>query len=445
MMKLSKFKEMLAMVGAIIKTNGSSVNRCSIPSFFGVLIEIDDKKLRITGAGIGGERITIAHDFGDESVAHGKTMICYTALSRLISSRVFKDGDISVSFGKAKGAGDFCSELVITQEDELNIDSPAKAKIPLFEYADNTDLSHMINPMTKDARRLRMTFNRQQLAQSLKFVVPFSAKSDIRYYLCAACLNVRVNKRDMALAVGTYFNLKASIEAVATDGHRMGFQRLEAEVNHFDTEDHSEAMRANLVSDAGENVLLPRVMAGNLAEWLSKKNCGDQVVFDYGVKGDADFDFTTNGLHVRLRMASIDGKYPDYRRVFCKPELNKATITVRRAAIERQLRMLNALYFDRARYFGVKLAAKDGFLTISAPQDKEKLNALAIPYEAELHDTKVMVNWIAGLNLNYLLDVIVSEKNKDFSMRIAPNNIDSRVSVECKALNGFCIIMPIRI
>lgn len=426
-MKLSILKEMLAMVGAIIKTNGSSVNRCSVPSFFGVLVEIDDKKLHMTGAGIGGERITVSYCFGDEQVQSGKTIICYTGLSRVLSSRVFKDGEVTLSFDKA---------LIIAQHDPLDIDKPTTAKIPLFEYAEDADLSHISEPMPADQCRLKLMFDKKKLAQALSFVVPFAAKNDFRCYLSAACLNVLSINQDMT---------KAAIEAVSTDGHRMGFQRLEAEINHFDADERSEVMRSNMTGDVGENIILPYVLAGHLASWLSKKSDDDSVGMAYGLKGDVDFSFDVKGLDVRLLFNTIDGKYPDYRRVFCKPEVNTVTITLRREAIERQLRMLNALYFDRAKYFGVKLAAKDGFLTVAAPQDKEKINALAIPYQAEFHDTKSAVNWIAGFNLNYLLDVLKSEKDKDFYIRIAPNDADSRVSIECKALNGFLVIMPMRI
>lgn len=443
-MKLSKFREILAMVGAVVKTSGSSVGRCRVPSFFGVLIEgAALGTLQITAVGMGGNHITVLHSLGDEQVPKGKTIVCYTALSRVLSSRTFKEGEISLSFEKVKGGSGRASHaLVMTQSDLMKIEAPVVAKIPPFEYADQCDLSHLIDRISEADRRMQMTFNRQQLAQALTFVMPYAATSDVRYYLCSACLNIRVDKTNMGRAIGSYFSLMAAVEIVTTDGHRMGVQRLEAELNHFDTEDRSIAMRDNLSSSIGENVMLPRVMAGYLAEWLSKPGGADIVTMDYSVEDIVDFDFAVNGLHVRVQMQTIDGKFPDYRRVLCKPEINTVTITLRRSSLERHLRMLNALYFDRAKYFGVKLEAVDGQLTVSAPQDKERLNTLSIPYTAEFHEPCEM-DYRAGFNLHYLLAVLATDKKTEFSIRMSPT--DGNAAIEYQALNGFCIIMAMRL
>jgi DNA polymerase III subunit beta len=220
------------------------------------------------------------------------------------------------------------------------------------------------------------------------------AQQDIRYYL-----------NGMLLVVDN-----GSLQAVATDGHRLSWASL-AIAGDF--------TRAE--------VILPRKTVLELAKLLEDSDT--PVTIDI-LANQARFRFA----NVELVSKVVDGKFPDYNRVIPtghgkRVELDRVTLL---SALQR------AAILSNEKFRGVRLVLADGQLRIicTNSEQEEAEEELPVEYAGETLDI--------GFNITYLLDVL-SNIGAD-TVHIAFGDSNSSALVTLPERDDYkYVVMPMRI
>jgi DNA polymerase III subunit beta len=220
------------------------------------------------------------------------------------------------------------------------------------------------------------------------------AQQDIRYYL-----------NGMLLVVDN-----GSLQAVATDGHRLSWASL-AIAGDF--------TRAE--------VILPRKTVLELAKLLEDSDT--PVTIDI-LANQARFRFA----NVELVSKVVDGKFPDYNRVIPtghgkRIELDRVTLL---SALQR------AAILSNEKFRGVRLVLADGQLRIicTNSEQEEAEEELPVEYAGETLDI--------GFNITYLLDVL-SNIGAD-TVHIAFGDSNSSALVTLPERDDYkYVVMPMRI
>jgi len=220
------------------------------------------------------------------------------------------------------------------------------------------------------------------------------AQQDIRYYL-----------NGMLLVVDS-----GSLQAVATDGHRLSWASL-AIAGDF--------TRAE--------VILPRKTVLELAKLLEDSDT--PVTIDI-LANQARFRFA----NVELVSKVVDGKFPDYNRVIPtghgkRIELDRVTLL---SALQR------AAILSNEKFRGVRLVLADGQLRIicTNSEQEEAEEELPVEYAGETLDI--------GFNITYLLDVL-SNIGTD-TVHIAFGDYNSSALVTLPGRDDYkYVVMPMRI
>ena len=220
------------------------------------------------------------------------------------------------------------------------------------------------------------------------------AQQDIRYYL-----------NGMLLVVDN-----GSLQAVATDGHRLSWASLAI------TGDFTRA-----------EVILPRKTVLELAKLLEDSDT--PVTIDI-LANQARFRFA----NVELVSKVVDGKFPDYNRVIPtghgkRIELDRVTLL---SALQR------AAILSNEKFRGVRLVLADGQLRIicTNSEQEEAEEELPVEYAGETLDI--------GFNITYLLDVL-SNIGAD-TVHIAFGDSNSSALVTLPGRDDYkYVVMPMRI
>ena len=182
------------------------------------------------------------------------------------------------------------------------------------------------------------------------------AQQDIRYYL-----------NGMLLVID-----KGSLQAVATDGHRLSYASIAVTGNY-----------------SKQEVILPRKTVLELGKLLEDS------------EAELTIDLLTN--QVRFRFSNIelvskvvDGKFPDYNRVI--PSGHSKQIDLSRAELLQALQ--RAAILSNEKFRGVRLVLGPDQLKIicTNSEQEEAEEELEIAYKGEPLDI--------GFNITYLLDVL---------------------------------------
>src|SRR4029453_1094262 len=182
------------------------------------------------------------------------------------------------------------------------------------------------------------------------------AQQDIRYYL-----------NGMLLVVD-----EASLQAVATDGHRLAWASIRVD---------GEYQR--------QEVILPRKTVLELGKVLA--DVDDPVTIDI-LAAQVRFRFA----NVELVSKVVDGKFPDYKRVI--PTGHTKQIELARSELLAALQ--RAAILSNEKFRGVRLVLGNGQLKIicSNSEQEEAEEELEVAYKGEPLDI--------GFNITYLLDVL---------------------------------------
>ena len=236
--------------------------------------------------------------------------------------------------------------------------------------------------------------SQRQLRSLIRLVEFAMAQQDIRYYL---------NGMLLVLEHG-------SLQAVATDGHRLAWASIVLEGDY-----------------ARQDVILPRKTVLELGKLLADADdpvrievVGNQIRFRFG--------------SVELVSKVIDGKFPDYNRVI--PTGYTKRVTLSRLVLLQALQRAAILSNDKFR--GVRWVLTENSLRVSCSnnEQEEALEEIEVGYAGDALDI--------GFNVNYLLDVLNALSGA--SVSCAFGDASSSVLMTEPGRDNFkYVIMPMRI
>tara|TARA_Y100001970_G_scaffold119003_1_gene147535 strand:- start:275 stop:1375 length:1101 start_codon:yes stop_codon:yes gene_type:complete len=182
------------------------------------------------------------------------------------------------------------------------------------------------------------------------------ASQDVRYYLNGLLLELN----------------EEQLKGVATDGHRLALSSI-------DTKQSGLAMRN----------ILPRKAVLELAKILPPEDSPIEILVGstyIGIKAD----------NVNFSSKLIDGKYPDYEKVF--PSGEPLPLLINKESLQSALSRASVL--SNEKYRGVRFELSKGSLRLTAnnPEQESAEELLEVDYEGA--DLEV------GFNIGYLIDVL---------------------------------------
>ena len=220
------------------------------------------------------------------------------------------------------------------------------------------------------------------------------AQQDIRYYL-----------NGMLLVVD-----KGSLQAVATDGHRLSWASIPVAGDY-----------------ARQEVILPRKTVLELSKLLADGD--DPVTLDI-LANQVRFRFGS----VELVSKVVDGKFPDYNRVI--PSGHTKAFAVDRVTLLAALQ--RAAILSNEKFRGVRLVLTDDELKIicSNSEQEEAEEQLEVPYKGDGLDI--------GFNITYLLDVLQNVGSDSVQLAFGDANSSALITMPGRDDYKY-VVMPMRI
>jgi DNA polymerase III subunit beta len=220
------------------------------------------------------------------------------------------------------------------------------------------------------------------------------AQQDIRYYL-----------NGMLLVVD-----QGTLQAVATDGHRLSWASLPVAGSY-----------------TRQEVILPRKTVLELGKLLAESD--DPVTLDI-LANQVRFRFA----NVELVSKVVDGKFPDYNRVI--PTTHNKLVELDRAELLAALQ--RAAILSNEKFRGVRVVLASGTLRIicTNAEQEEAEEELEVPYQGEGLDI--------GFNITYLLDVLQHVAAERVQLAFGDANSSALVTMPGRDDYKY-VVMPMRI
>jgi DNA polymerase III subunit beta len=242
-----------------------------------------------------------------------------------------------------------------------------------------------LQTLTLPQRDLRALLRRAEFAM---------AQQDIRYYL-----------NGMLLVID-----RGSLQAVATDGHRLSWASLAIAGNY-----------------QRQEVILPRKTVLELGKLLADTEepltidiLATQVRLSFG--------------NVELVSKVVDGKFPDYNRVI--PTGHSKVIELERAELLATLQRAAILANEKFRGVRLVLGADQLKIICTNSEQEEAEEELEVAYNGEPLDI--------GFNITYLLDVLQNMAMERVSLAFGDANSSALVTVPDRDDYKY-VVMPMRI
>lgn len=235
----------------------------------------------------------------------------------------------------------------------------------------------------------------QKALRGLFRLVEFAmAQQDIRYYLNGLLLVID----------------RGSLQAVATDGHRLSWASLAVDGDY-----------------TRQEVILPRKTVLELGKLLA--DVEDPVSIDV-LANQVRFRFG----NVELVSKVVDGKFPDFNRVIPVGQTKHITLDrqVLGAALQR------AAILSNEKFRGVRLVLGEGKLRIicSNSEQEEAEEELEVDYRGEALDI--------GFNINYLAGVLQNIDSAEVVVAFSDANSSALVTMPGRDDYKY-VVMPMRI
>ena len=220
------------------------------------------------------------------------------------------------------------------------------------------------------------------------------AQQDIRYYL-----------NGMLLVID-----KGSLQAVATDGHRLSYASLVVPGDY-----------------ARQEVILPRKTVLELGKLLEDSD--EEVTIDV-LANQVRFRFS----NIELVSKVVDGKFPDYNRVI--PSGHSKQLDLSRTELLQALQ--RAAILSNEKFRGVRLVLGSDQLKIicTNSEQEEAEEELEVGYKGEALDI--------GFNITYLLDVLHNLAADQVVLALGDANSSALITM--RERNDYkYVVMPMRI
>jgi DNA polymerase III subunit beta len=220
------------------------------------------------------------------------------------------------------------------------------------------------------------------------------AQQDIRYYL-----------NGMLLVID-----KGSLQAVATDGHRLSYASITVPGNY-----------------SRQEVILPRKTVLELGKLLEDSDA--QVTIDV-LANQVRFRFS----NIELVSKVVDGKFPDYNRVI--PSGHPKQIELQRAELLQALQ--RAAILSNEKFRGVRLVLGTDQLKIicTNSEQEEAEEEIEIAYKGDALDI--------GFNITYLLDVLHNLSAERVVVALGDANSSALITMPDRSDYKY-VVMPMRI
>src|SRR5262245_53643440 len=239
-----------------------------------------------------------------------------------------------------------------------------------------------------------LSLPQRELKGLLKSVEFAMAQQDIRYYL-----------NGMLLVID-----RGSLQAVATDGHRLSWASLKI-AGDFQRQE----------------VILPRKTVLELGKLLS--DVDDPVTIDI-LANQVRFAFA----NVELTSKVVDGKFPDFNRVI--PAGHAKRIELPRAELLAALQRAAILSNEKFRGVRLVLGADQLKIICTNSEQEEAEEELEVAYKGEPLDI--------GFNITYLLDVLQNMAMERVQMAFGDANSSALVTAPDRHDYKY-VVMPMRI
>ena len=220
------------------------------------------------------------------------------------------------------------------------------------------------------------------------------ASQDVRYYLNGMLLEIDGNK----------------INGVATDGHRLALSS--ADIN---------------AADLDVRNILPRKAVLELSKLLSQNEGTVELLI-----GASYVDVRSEKLSFSSKL--IDGKYPDYNKVF--PTGDPLPLEISKEILQSALSRASVLSNEKYRGVRFQLSENKLKLTANNPEQESAEEEVEVIYKGS--DLEV------GFNIGYLLDVLNSIESETVSFEFYGED-SSCIIKEQNSEDDLYVIMPMRL
>jgi DNA polymerase-3 subunit beta len=220
------------------------------------------------------------------------------------------------------------------------------------------------------------------------------AQQDIRYYL-----------NGMLLVID-----KGSLQAVATDGHRLSYASISVPGNY-----------------SRQEVILPRKTVLELSKLLEDSEAA--VTIDV-LANQVRFRFS----NIELVSKVVDGKFPDYNRVI--PSGHPKQIDLSRSELLQALQRAAILSNEKFRGVRLVLGADQLKIICTNSEQEEAEEEMEIAYKGDPLDI--------GFNITYLLDVLHNLSADRVILALGDANSSALVTMPERSDYKY-VVMPMRI
>ena len=304
---------------------------------------------------------------------------------------VQEEGETTVS---ARKMSELCRSL---PEGENVIFSLSNGKLTVSSsnfHADFATISSDDFPEIEINEELSPLVVKSALLKRILSKTSFSmASQDVRYYLNGMLLEIQGDK----------------LNGVATDGHRLAF---------------SSAKSGN--SELEVRNILPRKAVLELAKLLSPGETEVNLLI-----GPSYVEVKTENLSFSSKL--IDGKYPDYDKVF--PTGNPLPLEIDKEILQAALSRASVLSNEKYRGVRFQLSKNKLKLTANNPEQESAEEELNVDYSGT--DLEV------GFNIGYLLDVLNSVEGNSVNFEFYGED-SSCIIKEKGSEDDIYVIMPMR-
>jgi DNA polymerase-3 subunit beta len=358
-----------ALLKPLQAVSGIVERRHTLPILANVLLEQKDGGLHVTATDLEMQITAVADIPGKDGQA---TTVAARKLQDLL--RALPDG----SMLNVEAAGN--KMTVRAGRSRFNLQTMAAGDYPRISLG-----TEQLQTLSLPQKDLRALFALAEFAM---------AQQDIRYYL-----------NGMLLVVD-----QASLQAVATDGHRLSWASLAVPGSY-----------------TRQEVILPRKTVLELGKLLADTD--EPVTLDI-LANQVRFRFG----NVELVSKVVDGKFPDYNRVI--PSGYTKLLELDRLELLSALQ--RAAILSNEKFRGVRVVLSDGELKIicTNAEQEEAEEVLEVPYKGDSLDI--------GFNITYLLDVLQNLESERVRLGFGDANSSALVSMPDRDDYKY-VVMPMRI
>jgi len=358
-----------ALLKPLQAVSGIVERRHTLPILANVLLEQKDSGLHVTATDLEMQITAVADIPGKDGQA---TTVAARKLQDLL--RALPEG----SMLNVEAAGN--KMTVRAGRSRFNLQTMAAGDYPRISLG-----TEQLQTLSLPQKDLRGLFALAEFAM---------AQQDIRYYL-----------NGMLLVVD-----QTSLQAVATDGHRLSWASLAVPGTY-----------------TRQEVILPRKTVLELGKLLADSE--EPVTLDI-LANQVRFRFG----NVELVSKVVDGKFPDYNRVI--PSGYTKLLDLDRLELLSALQ--RAAILSNEKFRGVRVVLSDGELRIicTNAEQEEAEEVLEVPYRGDSLDI--------GFNITYLLDVLQNLDSERVQLGFGDANSSALVSMPDRDDYKY-VVMPMRI